>query len=264
MKKSTHTYFIALALPVTLLFSPGCESDKLTLTTGPGATRKPFTIYYAKMSEGRKTGYVVMDFQIEDGKAVTEVKTYYAAKVIGSDMKWHHESTQRHVETVDGRPLIWHRDSPGYSQRTYTVGADGKVQVRVIDRTATQPAAEETTTWPEDAILSHGHYLLMRSKGVNQGTMYTFREFRDGKSHLMHVRIGPRKKVELPEGEMNLSEVTLVGKPPEVFKDRKPWKVILHVDDDLIWRKIRLDGDPIKMTLIACTKAEAMRLPAPE
>ena len=122
-------------------------------------------------------------------------------------MKWYHGSTERHVETVDGRPLICHTDFPRSSQRTYTVGADGKVQVRVIDRTTTQPAVEETTTWPE---------------------------------------------------------VILVGKPPDIFKDRKPWKIILHVDDDLIWRKIRLDGDPIKMTLIACSRAEAMRLPAPE
>ena len=266
MQKSTRAYFIAVAVVAAPLFWSGCSSGDSPTPTDPGATRKPFTIYYTVMSEGRRAGYAVVDFRTEDGKAVHKLEINMGVKDQASNITWERTSTQRCVETLDGRPLIYYMDIPGHIRRTYTVGADGRVQLSVTDYPTTRPAAvdswEETTAWPEGAILWHGQYLLMRRKGMKEGTTYTFKQFSDGKSILMHARIGPRRKVELHGRRMELTELAQVwDKPPEFFRDGKPWKETVYLDDDLNPQKIEVDMGPAQMTMIACSKTEAMKLP---
>jgi len=220
-------------------------------------------VYYARKSEGRKVGYSVVDFRIEDGKAVSEIKAYDAPHEVGGPgMTWHLDSTQRHVETLDGRPLICHIDIPGYRKRTYTVGDDGKVRLIATDDPTTQPAVEETITWPEDALLWHGHYLLTRRKGMKEGTAYTCKVFSDGKSELVHVRVGPRRKMVVSGREMELTEVIHMEKPSDDSQEDIAVKAIMYLDDDLIAQKIEVDVGQIKFAMIACSKAEAMKLPA--
>jgi len=260
MQKLTHLYFITVTLLVTPLFWSGCKSDEAN------EIPKPITIYYTAISEGRKIGYTVLEFRIDDGEAVTEYKNYAPVDDHDSNAGWARIMTIRHVETLDGRPLICYMDVPGHTRRTYMANVDGTVLFRATDSTTTRPypvdASEETITWPEDAFLSHGVHLLMQRKGLKQGTTYRYRTLVDGKLVLMRVRIGAKREVELHDRKMELTEITqFLDEPPVPSENDEPWKTTWYVDHEFISRKSETDAASVQVTMIECSKAEAMRLP---
>jgi len=245
-------------------FPLGCDSGKKSDGRGGSpAARKQGTRHYAIMSGGRKVGYGLASLRIADGKTVSELEGHFPWPGNAPEgMQWDRKFTTRHVETLDGRPLIFQREhvSPDGKVRkvTFTVDADGKARVTRGDEPGANAEAED---WPEGALLWHGQHLLMRREGLAEGTTYTFKEFigEGGLVQHVRVRVGGRATVDLLGREMELTEVTYVYENPS--QPGPVGKIVLHVDDDLAAHRIRVDFGSNDLTWIACSKAEAMRPP---
>lgn len=209
------------------------------------------------MAGGRKIGYGVGAFRIEDGKAVTEVEGNFPWQGNDAGGTVRLPFIIKHVETLDGRPVSFRRIF-GANVLKCVVDSDGKAQITQTDANGTKTT---TIDWPRGAILWYAQRLLMQRHGLKEGTTYTFNEFNDPSGELWqtHVRIGPRAVVDVLGRLLMLTEITAVHK--RLSDPTQGGSMVSYVDDDLISQKLIDRSSQDETTWLTCSREEAMRKP---
>ena len=217
----------------------------------------PFRMYWAIMRGGRKIGYGVGAFCIEEGKAVTKVEANCPWEGKNASGIVRPLFSARHVETLDGRPVSFRR-TVGAHAVTCVVDSSGKAQVTQTDTNGTETV---TIDWPEGAILWHAQGLLARRHRLKEGTTYTYKEFHDPSGELWEtrVRVGPRAKVDVLGCTLMLTKVTALYK--RMSDPTQSGSRVSYVDDDFMNQKIVVTSGSDETTWLACSREEAMRKP---
>jgi len=211
------------------------------------------TDYLAILLQGQKVGYAVHTRTVEDGKVTTVEGFSMTLGRGGQAVKV--SSEEKHIETLDGKPLGFEMSmiTSGIEQKTVGTVKDGKVQV--IKQAAGQTQTL-TADWPEGALLSEGVRLVQVERGLKEGDAYEVQMFRPDLLSAVRARaeIGKAAKIDLFGRVLDLTEVKMI-----TFIQGQQIAMTSYVDQHLKAMKTLVPMMGMTMEMVACDKTFAMR-----
>ncbi|HUU58262.1 MAG TPA: hypothetical protein VMZ50_01855, partial [Phycisphaerae bacterium] len=170
------------------------------------------TSYCAVFLSGRKIGHQVLTRSESGGKVTTTGSMQITLARAGTPMTI--EITQTWIETANGTPLAF-RATQGAGVMAMEIDGrllpDGKMRVKT-----TRSGKTETVTmdYPKGALMSEKSAMLMKEKGLKEGTTYRCILFDPLTLAAMdyEVRVGPRRDVDLLGRVVPLTEIRMTGK----------------------------------------------------
>lgn len=217
------------------------------------------TQYMAIFIDGQRAGYA-MHSRAVTGQTVRTTDTLML-KITRFDTPVSINVVESNIETKEGRPIGFEAIQDMSLWRTIitgTVSQDGTVNV--TSRTG-QLEQTKTFEWPDGALMAEGLRLLQEKKGLAEGTEYSVKAFSPAMLQTMEtkIKIGPKKKVELPEKKMMLTEVKSTT---NMFMAGNV-ESISYVDDELNALKTRTSMMGLKLEMAVCSKEYALSETAP-
>jgi hypothetical protein len=221
--------------------------------TGSVCIAQTETDYLAILLQGKKIGYAKHIRTVENDRVITSDSVSMTLGRGGQAVKITSEET--HTETLDGKPLGFEMvmTTSGVEQKTVGSIADGKVTTQ---RHVMGQLQEDTSDWPQGALLLEGMRLLQEEKGLQAGTSYRAHVFRPDMLMAIpaEVHVGELKKVDLFGRLMDLTEVTTsmsIGAQSIVATG--------YVDKEFKALKTLVPMMGMEMEMVACDKSFAMR-----
>lgn len=214
---------------------------------------KTETDYLAIILQGQKVGYAVHTRAVE-GEKVTTCESF--AMTLGrGGQAVKVSSEEKHIETVEGKPLGFEMSmiTSGIEQKTVGTVKNGKVEV-------TKQAAGQTQTltadWPEGAVLSEGVRLIQVQRGLKEGDVYDVQMFRPDLLSAVKARaeIGKAAKIDLFGRVLDLVEVKMT-----TFIQGQQIAMTSYVNQDYKAMKTLVPMMGMTMEMVACDKNFAMR-----
>jgi hypothetical protein len=205
--------------------------------------------WYTVLLDGRKIG----SFESRREVAAGEVRTTQSLQVEleRAGIRVALGSTERTVETTDGKPL-------GFTSTSRLSGTetriDGRVHDGVIDvETVTGGAtAHRSMPWPAGAVLAEGLRRVALAAGLAPGTTYHALAFQPSSLDASEVRgtVGAAERVDLPGGRRSLHPVDQEIAFPGAPMTSRAW-----VDDEQTVYKVTLPLMGVELVLLACDHA---------
>ncbi len=210
--------------------------------------------YFAVFMESKKAGYARNDRAVSNGKVTTtsEVSLTISRAGIPLTVKMISES----VETAEGKPISFKsiqdlglmkmevsgEMQPG-GKLTLVSNSLGSVRRKVID-------------WPEHALMAEGLRLLQESKGLKEGTEYSYKIFEPSMATVLDAKtiVGPTKPVDLLGRVVNLTEMTNILSVPGMGEIASK----SYVDEDFKLQKDIMPIMNINVEMVACPKEIAL------
>lgn len=211
------------------------------------------TDYLAILLQGQKVGYAVHT-RVAEGEKVTTSESFSMTLGRGGQAV-KISSEEKHIETLDGRPLGFEMSmiTSGIGQKTTGTIEAGKIKV-------TKEAAGQTMTleadWPKGALMSEGMRLFQVKRGLRAGDVYNVQMFRP--DLLMAVRaeakVGNPAKIDLFGRVVDLTEVKVT-----TFVQGQEIVMTSYVDENYKAMKTLVPMMGMTMEMVACDKNFAMR-----
>ena len=217
------------------------------------AETKTETDYLAILLEGKKIGHTAHT-RINEGAKIT-TQEYLTMTLGRGGQAVKIESSETHIETLDGKPLGFEMvlNMSGIEQKRTGVIADGKVSVVIEDMGNRQ---EKTVDWPKGALLNEGMRLLQEKRGLKEGDTYEADIFRPDMLTAIksQVLVGKKTTVDLFGRVVELTEVKVTMQVPG-----QPITVTSYLDAELKALKTLVPMMGMTMEMIECDKTFAMR-----
>lgn len=211
------------------------------------------TEYMAILLEGKKIGHAEYTRTVEGATITTREHLTMTLGRSGQTVKI--ETTETHLETLDGKPLGFEvlQDMSGIVQKRTGKVADGKVSV-IVDAMGQQQ--EVTADWPKGALLNQGLRLLQKEKGLSEGLAYEAAIFRPDMMSAItaQVAVGKPATVDLFGRVVELTEVRVTMQVPD-----QPITVTSYVDEELTAHKTLVPMMGMTLEMVQCDKAFALR-----
>lgn len=219
----------------------------------PLAVAETETDYMAILIQDKKVGYAVHTRSVQ-GQTVTTTEDFSMTLGRGGQAVTV-TSQEKHVETLDGKPLRFTMtmNTSGIQQKTTGVVRDGKA---IVSRNVAGQAQKQTVDWPEGALLLEGLRQVQMEKGLNPGTTYQVTVFRPDMVAAIpaQIIIGEKKKIDLFGRVLDLTEakttmsvqgqqIAMTGYVDEAFKAMKTLVPMMGMT----------------LEMVACDKTFAMR-----
>lgn len=208
----------------------------------PASADQGTTEYMAIYHGQAKVGYTQTTRTLQGKHVRTEV---IAAINTGQMSGWKVQMD----ETVDGKPLLVRRQNLDGSAKIEVVFDRGKMQTKRGDAQAAQ-----VKPMPSGVLLSEGQDLLAKSKGLKDGTSYSFVDLSMAEPQTATISVGPVKEVSVLGKTMKLHEVTCLN-------GQTRW--VEYVDDDYKVQKIVMDLMGLELEMFLCDKKLALGATAP-
>lgn len=228
--------FLGLAVAVMSADAPQIETD-----------------YLAILLEGKKIGHAAHTRTIDGAKVTTVEQLAMTLGRGGQSVKI--ESTETHLETLDGKPLGFEMvlTMSGATQKYTGTVADGKVVI--VSETMGQPQTIEMD-WPAGALLSQGMRVLQEQRGLKEGQTYEADVFRPDMRMAIRsqVAVGKKTNVDLFGRVVELTEVKVTMLVPG-----QPITVTSYVNDQFKALKTLVPMMGITLEMVECDKTFALR-----
>lgn len=211
------------------------------------------TEYLAILLEGKKIGHAAHTRTIEGAKVTTSEHLSMTLGRGGQAVKI--ESTETHIETLDGKPLGFEMrlDMSGMEQKHIGKIADGKVTITT--EIMGQPQQVEMD-WPAGALLNQGMRLMQQQRGLEEGQSYEVDIFRPDMQTSLTARVdvGGLTEVDLFGRITELTEVKVT-----MMVDPQAITVTSYLDEQLKALKSLVPMMGMTLEMIHCDKEFALR-----
>ncbi|HUU59713.1 MAG TPA: transglutaminase-like domain-containing protein [Phycisphaerae bacterium] len=209
--------------------------------------------YYALFLSGKKIGYEVATRAESGGKVTTTESMQITLARAGTPITI--EITQTCIERANGTPLAFRATQGAGIMAAQIDGLllpGGKMRVKTTRSGKTETV---TTDYPEGALMPEKFAMLMKEKGLKEGTTYRCREFVPLTLTAMdcEVRVGPRKEVDLLGRVVPLTEIRMTGK-----QAGGAVRTVTYVDDRFEVQKTVAPVLGMNLEAVACTKEFAL------
>lgn len=211
------------------------------------------TDYLAILLEGKKIGHSTHIRSIDGAKVTTTEQLTMTLGRGGQTVKI--ESTETHIETLDGKPLGFEMvlNMSGITQKHTGTVTDGKVVI--VSETMGQPQSIEMD-WPAGALLSQGMRLLQEQHGLKEGDAYEVDVFRPDMRMAIRsqVAVGKNTDIDLFGRVVELAEVKVTMLVPG-----QPITVTSYLDDQFKALKTLVPMMGMTLEMVECDKTFALR-----
>jgi hypothetical protein len=232
-------FFLAVCILVTSTAGVGAETGEVS--------------YYAIMAEGKKIGHAVETRQVENGIVTTVAEQTMTMHRFGTAVKIY--SFEKHVETVEGKPLAFETvsDMSGMSSKVSgKITSDGKLKLKTEQMGS---VTGRTIDYPEGALLSEGMRLLEIEKGLKPGTTYETTIFLASlmTTARQKVVVGKKQQIDLFGRVVNATAVEVtISTPLGAIVSTS------YVDDNHQGLKTVMSAVGINLEIVACDKQFAL------
>jgi hypothetical protein len=215
----------------------------LAMTAVAAPAEPPKTDYMAVFLLGQKIGFVQKTRTVSTGRVhSTTANMSNTGDIVEA---WSVETE----ETADGQPIgfKYHKQIPAGRMLEGSIRKGALTLVKIEKESATT----EQKPWPAGALLSEGMNLLMKKKGLQSGTSYSFVAFdaSAGTANTVHVQVKPSRQVQILDHTETLHEVQeLIEDGPELRE---------YLNDDFDLRKMVLKAKGMEIEWVACTQQYA-------
>jgi hypothetical protein len=209
--------------------------------------------YYAIFVDGKKIGHSVLTRSVTGEKVTTTHDMNMSIVRAGATLPI--VMSEKYIETVEGGPLGFEtvQDMSGMGMKVSgRIMPSGQAKV-VIEAMGT--SQETIIDYPAGALMLEGLDLLIKKKGLSEGTSYEVSVFSPTMLSAMKakVRVGPLAEVDLLGRVVSLTEVkttleTLMGSVESVD----------YYDEEFNSLKAVVPVAGMKIELIACDKSFAL------
>ncbi|UCF14682.1 MAG: transglutaminase domain-containing protein [Phycisphaerales bacterium] len=210
--------------------------------------------YFAVFMEGKKAGYARNERTVSDGKVTTVTEVNLTISRAGIPLTVN--MTSESVETIDGEPISFKSIQDLGLMKMEVSGRmqpDGKV---ALVNSSVGSVQKSVIDWPEGALMAEGLRLLQESKGLKEGTEYSYTIFEPSMATALRARtvVGTTKPVDLLGRVVNLTEITsILSMPPMGEISTKS-----YVDEDFKLQKDIMPIMNINIEMVACAKEFAL------
>lgn len=209
--------------------------------------------YLAIMLEGKKIGHAVHTRTVEGNAVKTSERLQMTLGRGGQTVQI--QSTETHIETLDGQPLSFEMllTTGGNEQKHVGKVENGKLTLSVQMAGLSQTVQ---TDWPAGALLSEGLRRLQLNKGLREGTAYQALVYRPDMQAAISadVQIGKTAPVDLFGRVVPLTEVKIKMNVPG-----QPIEVTSFVDAEGKALKTIVPMMGMVLEMIACEPTFAVR-----
>ncbi|MFB3891595.1 MAG: transglutaminase family protein [Phycisphaerae bacterium] len=217
-----------------------------------GALAETSTEYSAIFIGGKKVGYEEQTRLKADDKVTHTITTVMAlgrGKVVQKT-----RTIQTTVETAGGKPLSFRVIETGQAVKSVdgTI-KDGKLTLTLTEAGSTKTAVQD---WPEGAVLHEGAMILMKAKGLKEGTKYSYKQYAPDALGAWdtEVAVGAAKDVDILGKTERLIEIGTV----QTMAGRARLSATMYVDEQLTVRKAVIPVLGMSLEVVACARALAM------
>lgn len=210
--------------------------------------------YFAVFMEGKKAGYARNERAVSDGKVITtsEVKLTISRAGIPLTVTMISES----IETTDGKPISFKSVQDLGLMKMEVSGKmqpNGKV---ALVNSSVGSQQKSVIDWPEGALMAEGLRLLQESKGLKEGTEYSYTIFEPSMATALSARtvVGTTKPVDLLGRVVNLTEITNVISMPGMGEI----STTSYINEDFKLQKDIMPIMNINIEMVACAKEFAL------
>ncbi len=221
---------------------------------GSGNAQADETEYFAVFMEGKKAGYARNDRAVSDGKVTTTTEVSLTISRAGTALTVN--MTSESVETIEGKPISF---KSVQDLGLMKVEVSGKMQPDgrlALVSSSVGSAQKSVIDWPEGALMAEGMRLLQESKGLKEGTEYSFSVFEPSMASALNARtvVGTTKQVDLLGRVVELTEMTNILSMPGMGEI----STTSYVDDDFKLQKDVMPVMGIDIEMVACAKEFAL------
>ncbi len=212
------------------------------------------TEYFAVFMEGKKAGYARNDRVVSEGRVTTSTEVNLTISRAGIPLSV--TMISESVETVDGKPISFKSIQDLGLMKMEVSGQmqpDGKVALVNNSIGSVQKSVIE---WPAGALMAEGLRLLEESKGLKEGTEYSYTIFEPSMATALNAKtvIGTTKQVDLLGRVVPLTEMTNIISMPGMGEI----STRSYVDEDLKLQKDIMPVMGIDIEMVACAKEFAL------
>ena len=241
--KITCLFCVCLTLAVPIAVKAGAEKS-----------RESETEYFAVFMEGKKAGYARNERAVSDGKVITTSEVNLTISRAGIPLTVN--MTSETVETPDGKPISFKSVQDLGLMKMEASGkmqSNGKVAL-VVSSVGSQQ--KSVIDWPEEALMAEGLRLLQESKGLKEGTEYSYTIFDPSMAISLSARtvVGTTKPVDLLGRVVNLTEIMNTISMPGMGEITSK----SYVDEDFKLQKDIMPIMNINIEMVACAKEFAL------
>ncbi len=225
----------------------------LVLALGAGASAEEDTQYFAVFVDGKKIGHCKRTREVRKEEVHSSDTTVMTMSRMGTQLTL--RMVESCVETAEGKPLRFQSvQDLGIVVTTLngTIDAEGKLQITGSTLGGPQ---QQTTDWPEGAVLTEGLRLREKKEGLKPGTSYQVTIYMPSLLQAVQadVKVGPKKPVDVLGRVVRLTEVQATMSTPQ-----GQIQATEYVDDQLRSLKSLSVMAGMKVELLACSKAFAL------
>ena len=225
-----------------------------TVKAGAEKVQESETEYFAVFMEGKKAGYAQNDRMVSDGKVTTSTEVSLTISRAGIPLSL--TMTAESIETSDGKPISFKSiQDLGLMKMEVsgTMQADGRL---ALVNSSVGSVQKSVIDWPEDALMAEGMRLLQESKGLKEGTEYSYRAFEPSMAAAIDARtvVGTTKQIDLLGRVVELTELTNILSMPGMGEISSK----SYVDGDLKLQKDVMPIMGIAIEMVACAKEFAL------
>jgi len=200
--------------------------------------------------DGRKIGHMHTTRELRGENVITTQTLDVELDRAGSKLRLSTRETD--TETRDGKPLAFESRTSASGSLSVVrghAGADGRFAVETEVGGAKQ---SRVVDWPKNALLAEGMRLAEQRSGLAAGTRFTELAFQIESLDAVAVdsTIGPRSRIDLPEGSQELTRVDQTIHLPDA-----PTRSVSWIDANENVRKLTMPLMGYELTMLACAQA---------
>lgn len=207
--------------------------------------------YAAAIMMGEKVGYMLTQREVKGNEVIHDIMM--TLTVGRGPVSITVIQKNRHVETLDGKPLRFEstQDMSGMVSTTQGTVKDGQMTVTKViggqTTTSTQP-------WPKDALMSEGVRLLTRKQGLKPGTKYEYSQFSDETLEGLRseLTVGERETIKVLGRDVEAARLEGV-----IHMPHGEVPASMHVDAEFNTLRAEMDLGMMKVELLKCDEAFA-------
>jgi hypothetical protein len=207
-------------------------------------------VWLRVLLDGRKIGHMHMTRQVQGERVITTQALEVALDRVGTRIAL--ATREVDTETRDGKPLAFesHTAMSGIESAVRgTLRPDGTVEI------VSEVGGNRQTRsmpWPSGALLAEGLRLAERNTGLKPGTQFREIGFQPESLEAVAIdcTIGPRERVDLPDGVEHLIRVEESIELPGA-----PTRSVAWIDQNQTVRKMTMPLMGFELTLQACSQA---------
>ena len=233
-----------------------CLTLALPATVRAGAVKasESETEYLAVFMEGKKAGYARNDRVVSDGRVITTTEVSLTISRAGIPLSVN--ITTESVETTEGKPISFKSVQDLGLMKMELSGKmrpDGKV---ALVSNSVGSEQKSVIDWPRGALMAEGLRLLEKSKGLKEGTEYSYTLFDPsmGAAFGGSTVVGTTRPVDLLGRVVNLTELTNTISMPGMGEISSK----SYIDDNFKMQKDVMSVMGIDIEMVACPKEFAL------